>query len=654
MKRVVLILMLLFALGTQSKLQGQNNQYQIHDSCYEYLLKAESVSGTPEFQQASDSLLDCARQHDDGRAESLYYVAVLKNAIDLQLDSEQQDPLVDAALDDAENASDRLGFAQDFYNACDLAQNYYFKSGRFNKAVELVQKMYNYALAHDDDDLGKWMSSRYMVSMYVSQHDYVNARRFIEQALATYERSSDLRVRNQSATRLYCDLADFYKPGSDSAKICISKALDSRRSDLDSLRCYYMMAKEAAYERNLPEYWSCREQCLKNPSLTVITPSGPLLFEIIDSVFEGSADNKVEDVLRLTRVLDLKYVANLLEKNGYRNDALFIYKKITERLENQLSKNNLSSLTEVEAKIGHLALEADLKEQEALAERARQLLYIVAISTLLLVVAFLLLLMNGYRSKRMKDASRIEELKEANERAIAADRAKSHFVQNMSHEIRTPLNAIVGFSQLLALPDGSFPPEEKESFASHIINNAQMLTMLLDDILNASDMDKNLYRVRMENCECHFLCKAAISSSEHRLQPGVEMRYEPESEEPFHFRSDPRRIQQILINMLTNACKHTMQGSIVLTSSASANPGYVTFTVTDTGHGIPDDQAEAIFERFVKLEEFVQGTGLGLSICREIATRMNAKIYLDTTYKEGGARFVFMVPISDNQITPNI
>ena len=184
----------------------------------------------------------------------------------------------------------------------------------------------------------------------------------------------------------------------------------------------------------------------------------------------------------------------------------------------------------------------------------------------------------------------------------------------MSHEVRTPLNAIVGFSQLLALPDGSFSTEEKESFSSHIINNTQMLTMLLDDILNASDMDNNMYRVRYENCECHFLCKAAISSSEHRLQPGVEMRYEPESKEPFNFRSDPRRIQQILINMLTNACKHTAQGSIVLASSTSVNPGYVTFTVTDTGHGIPDDQAEAIFERFVKLEEFVQGTGLGLSI----------------------------------------
>ncbi|MBQ9462778.1 MAG: hypothetical protein IJU68_03885, partial [Bacteroidales bacterium] len=603
---------------------------------------------------ASDSLLACAREHNDTRAESLYYTAALRDAVKLQLDPEQQDILVDEALDAVEDASSRLGYTQDFYYACDLAHNYYFNSGRLNRSVELAQRMYNYALEHGNDDFGKWMSSRYMVSLYVSQHDYVNARRFIVQALDTYERSLDPMVKNQSVTRLYCDLADYYLPGSDSAKICISKALDSRRSGLDSLRCCYMQAKGAAFLSNLPEYWSYRDQCLGNPSLSVIAPSGPLFFDIIDSVFDGSADSRMEDALGLSRVLDLKFIARLLEKNGYRNDALFLFKEITEKLQNQLSNNNLSSLTEVEAKIGHMALEAKLKEQEASAQRARQLLYIVVISTLLLVVAFLLVIMSSYRTKRLQDASRIEELKEANERAIAADKAKSHFVQNMSHEVRTPLNAIVGFSQLLALPDGSFSTEEKESFSSHIINNTQMLTMLLDDIINASDMDNNMYRVRYENCECHFLCKAAISSSEHRLQPGVEMRYEPESKEPFNFRSDPRRIQQILINMLTNACKHTVQGSIVLASSTSVNPGYVTFTVTDTGHGIPDDQAEAIFERFVKLEEFVQGTGLGLSICREIATRMNAKIYLDTSYKEGGARFVFMVPVTDNQITSSI
>ena len=267
------------------------------------------------------------------------------------------------------------------------------------------------------------------------------------------------------------------------------------------------------------------------------------------------------------------------------------------------------------------------------------------ISTLLIVITFLLLSIRNFRKSRQRDAERIAELRKANEHAVAADEAKTQFVQNMSHEIRTPLNAIVGFSQLLSLPDGSFPPEEKESFSSHIVNNAQMLTMLLDDILNASAIDNKEYKIVYEEGEVHFLCHAAMSSVEHRLQPGVQMYYEPESEEPFPFRTDPRRVQQILINMLTNACKHTARGEIKLASSLTAHPGFVTFSVTDTGTGIPPEQAEVIFDRFVKLDGFVQGTGLGLSICREIATRMGARIFLDTTYT-AGARFVFIVPVN--------
>ena len=147
----------------------------------------------------------------------------------------------------------------------------------------------------------------------------------------------------------------------------------------------------------------------------------------------------------------------------------------------------------------------------------------------------------------------------------------------------------------------------------------------------------------------HFIAQSAISSAEHRLQPGVQMYYKPESPEPFTFTTDPRRVQQVLINLLTNSCKHTSAGEIVLSSSLTENPGSVTYAVTDTGPGIPADQAEKIFERFTKLNEFVQGTGLGLSICRDIAGRMGAQVYLDTAYTEGGARFVFIVPVAPPQ-----
>nr|MCR5325438.1 HAMP domain-containing histidine kinase [Bacteroidales bacterium] len=86
--------------------------------------------------------------------------------------------------------------------------------------------------------------------------------------------------------------------------------------------------------------------------------------------------------------------------------------------------------------------------------------------------------------------------------------------------------------------------------------------------------------------------------------------------------------------------------SIKLACSLDENPGEVTFSVTDTGPGVPAEHAEAIFDRFTKLNEFVQGSGLGLSICRDIATRMAGRVFLDTSYPGPGARFVFVLPLN--------
>ena len=147
-----------------------------------------------------------------------------------------------------------------------------------------------------------------------------------------------------------------------------------------------------------------------------------------------------------------------------------------------------------------------------------------------------------------------------------------------------------------------------------------------------------------------------MTSAEHRLRSGVNLVFTPRMDLPFGFRSDPLRIQQVLTNLLTNACKHTASGEIRLGCSLEETPGMLTFFVEDTGPGIPPEEAEHIFERFVKLDEFVQGTGLGLSICREIAVKMGGKVYLDTSYS-GGSRFVFCVPLTAQtagDITPEI
>ena len=155
----------------------------------------------------------------------------------------------------------------------------------------------------------------------------------------------------------------------------------------------------------------------------------------------------------------------------------------------------------------------------------------------------------------------------------------------------------------------------------------------------------------------------AIKTTEHRLQPGVTMSFVNGLPAGMQVVTDGGRVQQLLVNLLSNACKHTAEGSIRLETSLAEHPGKVTFSVSDSGPGIPPDKAERIFERFVMLDHKVEGTGLGLNICRVIADNIGGEIFLDTSYPGGaagadaggavkgaagpktGARFVFTIPL---------
>ena len=227
--------------------------------------------------------------------------------------------------------------------------------------------------------------------------------------------------------------------------------------------------------------------------------------------------------------------------------------------------------------------------------------------------------------------------------SIEANKIKTRFLQNMSHEIRTPLNAMFGFSQLLGLPDGSWTEEEKDKYNMYIYTSYNMLDMLINDILDLADSEHGNYRIELSDVNINDVCRSAIMSVEFRRPETVSLKFTSDFDDDYTVTSDSRRIQQVLINYLTNACKNTEKGEVHLHCSKTEKPGKVTFSVTDTGKGVPPEKAEEIFGRFTKLDHFVQGSGLGLNICHTIATKLGGEVYLDTTYKEGGARFVFVI-----------
>lgn len=630
MKRFWLITSLLFL---SAALPAQNNPYGIDDECYVIYRKVESALGTAGFSSINNQLLSKAIQKKDTKAQTLYYVERLKNAAELRQDqkttSQKDDAEVLEYMEDLKRVASDLGQVQYFYYAYDIAQNYFFYHDKLLQTMELVQDMREQAVSRNEP-YGIWMGNRYIISLYIAQNDYISAKKYILEAIRVYEASDDPIIKGESATRLYCEMSDTYPIGNDSVQFYLAKADAARLQHLDSLRCEYHHAKLAAYKRDVARYEQARDYCLADPSLYIISATAPTMFGYIDKLVYGEDLEEIDINYMSQHLREVKYIANIAEKYGRKELAFNIEKNLVAYEEKKLAESNQSKLTEIEARMRNDVLSAQVDQETMRARKASLLALILTIIILAVIIIFFIIYTRS--------------LKKTNEKVRLADAAKTRFVQNMSHEVRTPLNAIVGFSQLLSLPDGSFPEEEKEEFAGHIVNNTKMLTMLLDDILNASAMDKGDYRITYEDGEVNYMAEAAISSAEHRLQPGVRMYYAPESADPYTFRTDPRRVQQILINLLTNACKHTTKGEIKLASSLTEKPGFVTYSVTDTGPGVPPEQAEKIFERFTKLNDFVQGTGLGLSICRDIAGRMGAEVYLDTTYTAGGARFVFAVP----------
>lgn len=223
------------------------------------------------------------------------------------------------------------------------------------------------------------------------------------------------------------------------------------------------------------------------------------------------------------------------------------------------------------------------------------------------------------------------ELIQAKEKAEESDRLKSVFLANMSHEIRTPLNAIVGFSSLLAETDEE---ELRHSYMSLVQENSELLLNLISDILDISKIEAGAIDLTMGWVDVPQLCREVIATFSHKKRDdAVELRFD-ESSPQIVINADKNRIIQVLSNFLTNALKFTTKGSITL-SYTLEDESQVRFCVTDTGKGIPDEQQHEIFNRFIKLDSFVQGAGLGLSICQSLVKRMGGEIGVESREGEG-------------------
>ena len=330
--------------------------------------------------------------------------------------------------------------------------------------------------------------------------------------------------------------------------------------------------------------------------------------------------------------------ADLLVKMGNKEEAYGQYGKVFSYIKTSFEKNYPKEIDRLCTRFQADQLAYQNERDRIVSMR----FYLAGIIVSVLFLIFLLVLgwKKIFRLKRSQ--MRQEAMKE---KAVQAIQRKNMFLSNMSHEVRTPLNAIVGFSAVLTDEDESFDDESRREFSEIIKVNSFQLLKLINDILDFSDFENDNITFNIRTHDAVKLCNEVVETVMVSRKLEVEIRFDTDLS-VLMLDTDDARLRQVLINLLVNAAKFTEQGSIVL-ELKMADAGTALFSVTDTGCGIPPEKQHLIFERFEKLNDFVQGSGLGLSICQLIVKYMNGKLWVDSGYTRG-ARFCFTHPLKYN------
>ncbi len=243
-----------------------------------------------------------------------------------------------------------------------------------------------------------------------------------------------------------------------------------------------------------------------------------------------------------------------------------------------------------------------------------------------------------------------QELRLATEKAQAADRVKSEFLDTVSHELRTPLASLLGFSELMLTR--TLPEEKRRHFVEVIHAESQRLNTLINDFLDLQRLESG--RVRFERAPldvASLLRDAAMLFSNHPQHP---LRSElPDDLPPVY--ADHDRLKQVLNNLLSNAIKFSPQGGEIVLAARATGAGSIEFAIQDRGLGIPAEEMPNLFGKFFRVDSTdrreIGGTGLGLALCKEIVTAHGGKIWVESVLRQGST-FRFTLPVAESVLPP--
>lgn len=327
--------------------------------------------------------------------------------------------------------------------------------------------------------------------------------------------------------------------------------------------------------------------------------------------------------------------AEIYAKTGKFPEAYEELAKFLKIYQQKINDDNEKTLGEFATllDVNRLNMEKSELHQQAQEERLhRTQLGIIGLACILLLAAAFIAVM--FRMNR--------HLARAKRAAEESNRMKGIFIRNITHEINTPLNSIVGFAELAAASDDA-DAAERQSYIGIIQENSGYLQKLVDDVLYIAGLESSETPPAMGTTDINQCCLDCIRKVSQPSTREVNIRFVP-AREQFHLHTSCLLLSKAITEILRNAVHFAADGDITLAYTLDSGNRHITFTVTDTGPGIPASETEHIFERFVKLDPFSQGLGLGLTVCRLIASALGGTIELDATYT-GGARFILSIPL---------
>lgn len=351
--------------------------------------------------------------------------------------------------------------------------------------------------------------------------------------------------------------------------------------------------------------------------------------EVYHESLLGNTDKAIEMARRDLADEGLDAITLIYEKAGRWEEAYKALKRETEAsdsIENVVLTNSMRGIGD----------EMRVYEAEREVTRTWFLLMAAVILFLTLLAAALFHIMQSRRRH-------LQQLKKAYEQVIESDKLKTDFIQNVSHEVRTPLNIISGFSQVISDPEFDADINERREIAKMTQKNTHLITTLIDEMLLLS-LNESKDKAQKENqVDINELIRDLLQEAGANLSPQTKINFESELPNDFTILSNEYMLKIIINALIDNAEKNTPEGSITLKANRSSDEE-ITLIVEDTGCGIPANEAEHIFERFVKLDTFKEGIGLGLPLCRMLIEKLGGSINLDTTYTDG-ARFIVKLAI---------